>query len=220
MSRLVAGWLTAGLSRRNTVLIGVAALLAVLAGAGVYSQRSGSTIPTADIFAAIGAREGMTVCEIGAGDGALSLEVARVVGPTGHVYTSELGDERLSALRRAVEKSGLTNITVVEGAAAAANLPDAACDALFMRNVYHHFGDPAAMNASVAAALEPGAPLAVVDFRPNGTEASRPADRDEDGTHGVAADTVLGELQAAGFRPVRTQQGEGRWYMVVVENRR
>ena len=35
-----------------------------------------------------------------------------------------------------------------------------------MRNVYHHFGDPGAMNASLFKSLKPGGSLAVQDFGP------------------------------------------------------
>jgi tRNA A58 N-methylase Trm61 len=42
------------------------------------------------------------VCEIGAGEGALSIAAARVVGSQGHVYTSELGDSRVKALQAKV----------------------------------------------------------------------------------------------------------------------
>ncbi|MBA3888142.1 MAG: methyltransferase domain-containing protein [Acidobacteria bacterium] len=129
-----------------------------------WAQQSGSTIANARIFDAIGVREGITVCEIGAGDGAQTIEVARLVGRGGRVYTSELGEDRLKTLQSRVTASGLSHITVVEGGPVRTNFPDAACDAAFMRNVYHHFADPAAMNPSLAAALKPGGRLAIVDL--------------------------------------------------------
>lgn len=86
-----------------------------------------------------------------------------------------------------------------------------------MRNVYHHFEDPAAMNASMAAALKPGARLAVVDFSPPpGSEAKTPADRSKDGTHGVTSEALARELKDAGFEPVSSELGAERWFMVVV----
>lgn len=179
-------------------------------------QRSGSSIATEQIFEAIGVREAATVCEIGAGDGDLSIAAARAVGPNGRVYTSELGESRVSALRERVAKSGLAQLTIVAGDGSKTNFPDAACDALFMRNVYHHFAEPAVMNASIAAALKPGGRLAVVDFAPSNKEAGRPADRDEDGMHGVSAESVSRELQEAGFESVASESGAQRWFMVVV----
>jgi ubiquinone/menaquinone biosynthesis C-methylase UbiE len=183
------------------------------------AQRSGSTIPTARIFEALGVREGITVCEMGAGDGELSIAAAKAVGPSGRVYTSELGEARVKTLRDRTAASGLSQITVVEGDALKTNFPDGACDALFMRNVYHHFADPAAVNTSIAAALKPGSTIAVVDFEPPDKEAERAADRAKDGMHGVTPETVARELAAAGLEVVQTESGDERWFLVVAKRR-
>jgi tRNA A58 N-methylase Trm61 len=187
--------------------------------AALGAQQSGSTIATTAIFSAIGVREGTTICEIGAGDGELSIAAARAVGPSGRVYTSELGADRIKALRAAVSSSGLAQITVVEGDPVNTKFPDGACDGLFMRNVYHHFADPAAMNATIAAAVKPGGRVAVVDFTPPGKEAPTPADRSKDGMHGVTAETVSRELKDAGLEPVTSESGAQRWFMVVLAKR-
>jgi ubiquinone/menaquinone biosynthesis C-methylase UbiE len=205
--------MTYQLSSRHT-LAGLA--ITLLITVAVAAQQSGSTVSTERIFEAVGVREGITVCEIGAGDGELSIAAARAVGSGGRVYTSELGEDRLKTLRSRVAGSSLPQITVVEGAPAATNFPAAGCDALFMRNVYHHFGDPAAMNASIATALKPGGRAAIVDFTPPDKEAERPSDRSKDGMHGVSADSVSRELKAAGLEPVSSENSTQRWFMVVV----
>ena len=199
------------------LLVPAAAILFVTLLVTVAAQRSGSTIATGRIFEAIGVREGITVCEMGAGDGELSIAAAKVVGPSGRVYTSELGESRVKTLRERIAAGGLSQITVVEGDAVKTNFPDGACDALFMRNVYHHFADPAAVNASIAGALTPGATIAVVDFAPPDKEAERASDRAKDGMHGVTAETVARELTAAGLEVVRTEGGDERWFLVVAK---
>lgn len=190
-------------------------ILVLFIPTAVLAQQSASTIATEQIFKALGLRDGVTVCEIGAGNGQLSIAAARLVGPQGRVYTSELGESRVNTLRESVAKSELAQITVLAGDAARTNFPDEACDALFMRNVYHHFAEPSVMNASIASALKPGGRLAVVDFAPSNKEAERAADRDEDGTHGVTAESVSRELQEAGFQPLSSESGTQRWFMVV-----
>ena len=182
----------------------------------VALQRSAApSIPTEKIFEAIGTREGITVCEMGAGDGELTIAAAKIVGPSGRIYTSELGDERVKALRTRTSETGISHITVVEGAANKTNFPEGACDALFMRNVYHHFADPPAINASILASLKPGARAAVVDFTPPDKEADRPEDRGKDGMHGVRPETVARELKSAGLEEVSSEEGAARWFMVV-----
>jgi len=196
-------------------------LVTLLGTCGPYgptaASAQGSGITNAQIFEAIGAQDGATVCEIGAGNGALSLAAAKIVGPQGRVYTSELGDDRVRALRDKVGGSSLAQITVVAGDPVKTNFPDAGCDALFLRNVYHHFADPAAMNASISTALKPGGRLAIVDFSPPpGNEATCPADRGKDGMHGITAETLSREMKDAGFEPVSSNAGAQRWFMVVV----
>jgi len=148
-------------------------------------------------------REGATVCEMGAGDGELSLAAATIVGPGGRVYASELGDDRLKGLRAKIGSAD-SRVTVIAGDPLKTNFPDAACDAIFMRNVYHHFENPTAMNASIAAALKPG------------SEATCPADRGKDGMHGVTAATVTRELTEAGFTTAVPDVIVQRAFMVVV----
>jgi ubiquinone/menaquinone biosynthesis C-methylase UbiE len=192
------------------------ALVTLVVTGVVAAQQAGSTISTARIFESLSLAEGMTVCEMGAGDGELSIAAAKAVGPGGRVYTSELGDDRLKTLRERVQRSGLSNISVVAGDPAKTNFPDGGCDALFMRNVYHHFIDPPAINASLFASVKPGGRVSVVDFTPPGKEAERPAGRASDGMHGIASETLASELKAAGFEPVASEAGAQRWFMVVV----
>jgi ubiquinone/menaquinone biosynthesis C-methylase UbiE len=198
---------------QSTARVGslVVALLCPVAAA---AQGNGS-LPTARIFEALALRSGATVCEVGAGDGELSIAAAERVGAQGRVYTSELGDERIKALRAKVAAAGRANIQVVEAAADRTNFPEGACDALFMRNVYHHIEAPGPMSASLAASLKPGGRLAIVDFTPPGAEAPMPADRDQDNMHGVTPESVRRELADAGFVTEKTQAGSGRWFMVV-----
>ena len=114
---------------QSTARVGslVVALLCPVAAA---AQGNGS-LPTARIFEALALRGGATVCEVGAGDGELSIAAAERVGAQGRVYTSELGDERIKALRAKVAAAGRANIQVVEAAADRTNFPEGACDALF-----------------------------------------------------------------------------------------
>jgi ubiquinone/menaquinone biosynthesis C-methylase UbiE len=191
--------------------------VAVALPAAASAQDNG--LASEKLFAALALQPGATACEMGAGDGALSIEAADRVGAQGHVYTSEIGGN-VDKLVEKVVLARRAHVEVVTGAADRTNFTDGACDALFMRNVYHHFENPTAMNASIAAALKPGGRLAVVDFGPPpGAEARDPADRDTDGHHGVTAPTVARELRTAGFDIVRTENGDGRAFMVVALKR-
>lgn len=156
----------------------------------------------ARLVAALAIRPGSTVGEIGAGAGALTVAMAREVGPTGRVFSNELNPRQREATERAVITAGLSNVTVVDGRPAETNMPAGCCDALFMRDVFHHVEDRLAMSRSLLATLAPGGRLAVLDFAPrNG--------------HGMSSDDVRGTLERAGFAQVRLESSGARWYLVI-----
>jgi cyclopropane fatty-acyl-phospholipid synthase-like methyltransferase len=203
--------------RRLTRAFFVTLTLLAASSSLAVAQSPRSAPENEKIFEALKLEPGAVVGEIGAGNGELSIAAARVVGTQGKVFTSELGDNRVKSLETAVQSSGLSQITVVTGDANKTNFPDACCNAIFMRNVYHHFADPIAMTKSIAASLKPGGRVAIVDFMPNRNrpEAARPADRANNDSHGVSADSVSRELKEAGLDIVTSQPGNDRWFMVV-----
>jgi ubiquinone/menaquinone biosynthesis C-methylase UbiE len=180
------------------VLVGIAS--------AVFAQTAQENAADADwLVKTLEIHEGSVVGEIGAGGGELTIAMAKAVGESGKVFSNELNKDRLAALSGVAEKAGAKNVTPIEGAEAATNFPDQCCDAIFMRNVYHHFADPAAMDASLFKSLKPGGRLAVIDFTPPGEEAAKPSGRSADGFHGVKPATVARELLAVGFEVISAE---------------
>jgi precorrin-6B methylase 2 len=189
---------------------------ACLIAAGIALHAQDNAADTATLVDVLQLKAGSVVAEIGAGSGELTIAIAKHVGPTGRVLTSELGAERVGRLQQAIERAGVANVDVVEGREADANLPDACCDAIFMRNVYHHFSGPPAMNASFLRALKPGGRIAVIDFPPrNNAATAEPGHRGDNAAHGVSATTATAELKAAGFEIVASEERPNRWFIVV-----
>ena len=162
---------------------------------------------------------GQTVADIGAGGGELAVALAHVVGPTGRLYATELESDKIRAIRRAVDKSKLKNVTVLKAHATRTNLQDRCCDALVMRLVYHHIKNPVLMNQSLYNSLKPGGRLAIIDFPPDGEESTDPAGRADGGQHGVTHRTVVRELRQAGFELVSVDEGTGSRRFLVVMRR-
>jgi SAM-dependent methyltransferase len=135
-------------------------------------------------------------------------QLAEVLGAgSGRVYATDVTERSLTTTRAYTSREGLTNIAVIAGVADSTNLPSGCCDALFMRNVYHHVTKPAAFNASLYATARPGARVAIIDAPPgrgSTLPAGVPANR---GGHGIPVTVVIDEMSAAGFVHVRTIQG-------------
>jgi len=154
----------------------------------------------------LGLKPGATIADVGAGFGAWTVTFGKWTGPSGRVYATDIGEKQLAFLREYTKKEGLTNVTVLAGAPDSTNLPAGCCDAILIRDAYHHLTQPQGILRSMAAALKPGGRLAVIDFppRPN-TEVPEGVPANRRG-HGVPPDVVVEEAKAAGFATVSMNQ--------------
>ncbi len=142
---------------------------------------------------------GDAVADIGAGSGWLSIEIAGLVGEAGHVFATELSPQRRDDIREAVAAAGLDNVTVVEAGERETNLAPACCDAIFMRRVYHHVGDTAALNASIHATLKQGGRFVVIELEFSGFLSPL-----RGWPHWTDDEQVVAEVTAAGLTHVTT----------------
>jgi len=151
-------------------------------------------------------KPGSRVADIGAGVGELTGLMASRIGPLGRIYAVEADSGKLRRLQRRKQRAQWTNVEIISASPDNCNLPENSCDAIYMRGVYHHLTNPAAMDASLLRALRPGGTLAVVDFAPRillapWTPKGIPSDR---GGHGIRRELTTAELEQAGFDAVRT----------------
>lgn len=213
MSRKLRRWAAVGLLVSAALVVVVAAYLPYL------PVVHGSTADEVErLVAWLEIKPGSDVADLGAGDGTHAIALARRVGPSGHVYATEIDPDRLAEIRRAVKEAGLENVTVIGGAVSRTNLPEGCCDALYSRLVYHHLSEPDAINADIRRALRPGGRLLVIDFEPGGALdwLASPDTAERHGGHGTPKQTVTKEVTAAGFELVRgPQPWRGKTYAVL-----
>jgi ubiquinone/menaquinone biosynthesis C-methylase UbiE len=173
----------------------------VLFGPGLYRDtRRGDEV--ARLTRMMQLRPGMSVAEVGAGEGRMLIPLAQRLGPGTKVFATDIDADALDKLRGAVARATLANVVVIEGGEHETKLPGDCCDAIVMADVYHHLTDPPSMTVSLFKSLKPGGRLAVIDFaptpwllwlrRPSGV----PKDR---GGHGIPSRIVTEELGRAGF---------------------
>jgi len=109
-------------------------------------------------------RSGERVLEVGCGCGALALDLARAVGPTGQVTALDISEPMLAEGRRRAEAARIDNVSWQASDAATAELE--AFDVLVSNFGVMFFGDPVAAFAHMRAAASPGARMAFVCWRP------------------------------------------------------
>jgi SAM-dependent methyltransferase len=188
-------------------------LLAVAVGAGCSGWRgfgfraSGPEMPRLRHELAL--KPGMSVADVGAGKGELTVALAAEVGPSGQVFSTDIDTQALEQIRARVAGAALQNVRLVQAHARDSGLPTNCCDAMVLRRVYHHLSDPLATNRDLRRALRPGGVLAIIDFppilpwlwswAPNGVPQNRRG-------HGVAIHLVVEEVTANGFELVKVME--------------
>ncbi|MDA1315554.1 MAG: class I SAM-dependent methyltransferase [Acidobacteria bacterium] len=189
--------------RRLTWVVTLLIVLATpLGGWLAWSARGNAEQEVARLADLLKLERGMTVAEIGAGNGKMTVAMAQRLGPNGKVLSTDLNADRVAGIREAVTAAGLENVDVRAGQESVAGLPAGCCDAIFMSKVYHHFTAPETMNRSFLDSLRPGGRIAIIDFEPAGWQIwlrqpeGVPQDR---GGHGMPRDVLVRELEAAGF---------------------
>ncbi len=115
------------------------------------------------LLAAAVLQEGERVLDVGCGNGAVSLEAARAVGPGGHVTGLDLSAPMLEVARtRAVERG--IDVDFVMGDAQTASF-DRPFDVVIGRFGVMFFDDPEVAFANLARATRPGGRLSFVCWR-------------------------------------------------------
>jgi SAM-dependent methyltransferase len=165
-------------------------------------------------------KPGTIVADIGAGDGSYTFVAAEIVGPSGHVYATEIDQAKLKELRAQVDKRKLSNVTVIESAADDTKLADDCCDAIFLRRVYHHITHPAEFDRSLVRSLRPGARLAIIEFPPGANSELPEGVPKNRGGHGIPQKIMVDELTSAGLQVEKTiSDWSGRDYCVIFVKR-
>ncbi|MBK9385745.1 MAG: PQQ-binding-like beta-propeller repeat protein [Planctomycetes bacterium] len=142
----------------------------------------------------LGLREGMTVADLGCGNGFHALRIARRIGAGGRVLAVDLQPEMLRLLEALAAKEQLENIRTIECESFDPHLPPRSCDLILMVDVYHELSHPEPVLRRVREALKPGGRLALVEFR---TEDKDVPIKPE---HKMSKAQCLLELEANGFR--------------------
>jgi SAM-dependent methyltransferase len=113
----------------------------------------------------IGVVEGSTVADVGAGSGYFTERLARLVGPSGRVYATDIQQGMLDLAARRLDRQGLKNVTLVLSEPANPRLIAASVDLILMVDVYHELGDPMTVLRHLREALKPSGRLVLIEYK-------------------------------------------------------
>ncbi|HEY0315390.1 MAG TPA: class I SAM-dependent methyltransferase [Sphingomonas sp.] len=141
-----------------------------------------------------GIKAGMTVADIGAGEGYYTIRLAARVGARGRVLAEDIVPEVRDRLAERATRERLDNVSVRLGDPANPRLPPGSFDRVLMVHMYHEVSQPYEFLWNVRPALKPGGQLVVVD-------ADRPTYE-----HGTPPRLLGCELKAVGFELVKQRE--------------
>jgi len=160
-------------------------------------------------LALVGISPGMSVADVGAGSGYMTMRIARLVGPLGRVYANDIQPGLLRIIQKKAEAQGLSNVAIVQGTETDAHLPDSAVDLALLVDVYHELRYPGVMLQSIRRSLKEGGRLVLVEYR---TEDPGIPIAD---THRLSIAGARAEIEPEGFSFDRVISGLPRQHILV-----
>ncbi|MBO9714407.1 MAG: methyltransferase domain-containing protein [Sphingomonas sp.] len=137
-----------------------------------------------------GIKQGMTVADIGAGEGYYTIRLSPRVGKTGRVLAEDIVPETRDQLGTRVSRDRLDNVSVRLGLPADPRLPENSFDRVLMIHMYHEIESPYEFLWRMRPSLKPDGMVVVVD-------ADRPTQN-----HGTPPALLKCEFAAVGFEQV------------------
>lgn len=134
---------------------------------------------------------GMSVADIGAGEGYYTIRLAPAVGRRGRVLAEDIVPEVEQRLVQRVHRENLDNVAVKLGEPDDPKLPPRSFDRIFLVHVYHEVESPYEFMWNLREGLKPDGEVIVVD-------AHREPRR-----HGMPPGLLQCELNAVGLKLVR-----------------
>jgi SAM-dependent methyltransferase len=142
-----------------------------------------------EVLALAGIKRGMSVADVGAGQGYYTVRLARAVGPSGRVLAEDILADVRDTLSDRVQREKLDNVAVKLGTPENPMLPRESFDRVFLVHMYHEVQSPYAFLWHLRDGVKTTGLVVVVDSH-------RPVRR-----HGIPPAQLKCEFQAVGMQP-------------------
>ena len=115
------------------------------------------------VIAFAGVAPGMSVADIGAGEGYYTVRLSRAVGPEGRVLAQDIVPATRDRLALRANRENLDNVSVRLGLPEDPRLPPGSFDRIFLVHMYHEVDRPYEFLWHLRQGLKPGGLVVVVD---------------------------------------------------------
>lgn len=138
------------------------------------SQKRLEELAPKDTLKRAGFKQGMALCDIGAGTGIFSFPAAEL--SHGNIYALELSDDMIKILEDRIEDRGIRNLKVKKVENDLLPLGDKTCDLVIMITVLHHIEDKKLMISEIKRILKENGRFMVIEFYKEDTSMGPPVE--------------------------------------------
>jgi SAM-dependent methyltransferase len=144
-----------------------------------------------DVMELSGVKPGMSVADVGAGEGYYTVRLARAVGPKGRVLAEDIVPDVRDTLSDRIQRESLDNVAVKLGTPDDPTLPAQSFDRVFLVHMYHEVQSPYSFLWHMREGVKADGLVVLVD-------SNRPVKQ-----HGIPPAQVKCEFAALGMAPVK-----------------
>ncbi len=161
------------------------------------------------ILSAIGLSSGMIFVDIGCGEGYFALPAARLVGPGGKVYATDINTDSVAALREHAVNEGLSTISAETKAAEETVICEGCADIVFFGIDLHDFTDPEKVLLNSYKMLKPTGKLVDLDWKDEPMEMGPPKEKR------FSVQKAQAMIEDAGFRIISVKDAGPYHYLII-----
>ena len=147
-----------------------------------------------EVFGLAGVAPGMSVADVGAGEGYYTVRLSPIVGRRGRVLAQDIVPETRDRLAQRVQRENLENVAVRLGKPEDPMLPTGSFDRIFLVHMYHEVTNPYEFLWHLRDGLKAGGQIILVD-------SDRPVKR-----HGMPPSQAICEFRALGLEPASSRR--------------
>lgn len=112
--------------------------------------------------------QGLKVLDVGAGSGHHAIEIAQVVGQSGHVYALDVQKDLLARIKKEAAQAHIHNIDIIWGdieKKGGTRLQDGICDRVLISNVIFQLEHKLQAIEEIKRVLKPAGRVAIIDWK-------------------------------------------------------
>jgi ubiquinone/menaquinone biosynthesis C-methylase UbiE len=162
-----------------------------------------------EILTSAGLRPGMTLIDIGCGEGFFSVPASHLVGADGRVFAYDVNEEAIRNLNLQVREEKLANLKPMTGSGEDTVICEGCADMVFFGIDLHDFDDPEKVLRNAKIMLKPDGIMVDLDWKDQPMEFGPPLEK----RFSLLKATTM--IESVGFRIISTTDAGPYHYLVI-----